>query len=206
MPSAITLFDASEELSIPCAAGLVFSKHVVPLPQLPTEIPQSAERQSMNCADGLARSQSRHRGAATLFCHISFYPQPVAAGIVATRHGLRGYGGSFRLVRWRDNVYAPISITRKSPNVLACIAENFCGADEELKIRWALPINGEIQARIELIFSADPRICRKGKHVSVILPDQDYEELLKRSEDAPDMIWLKQARRMNRCIKSPAGG
>ena len=43
---------------------------------------------------------------------------------------------------------------------------------------------------------AEPEIVtRKGKPVSVILPIKDYEELLERSEDAQDVVWLKQARR-----------
>jgi len=44
---------------------------------------------------------------------------------------------------------------------------------------------------------AEPEIItRKGKPVSVILPIKDHEELLERTEDAGDVAWLKQARRL----------
>ena len=43
---------------------------------------------------------------------------------------------------------------------------------------------------------AEPEIVtRKGKPVSVIIPIQDYEELLERVEDVEDVAWLKRARR-----------
>ena len=38
-------------------------------------------------------------------------------------------------------------------------------------------------------------VTRKGKPVSVIIPIENYEELLERVEDAGDMAWLKRARR-----------
>jgi prevent-host-death family protein len=38
-------------------------------------------------------------------------------------------------------------------------------------------------------------VTRKGKPVSVILPIEEYEELLERAEDAEDIAWLKKARR-----------
>jgi PHD/YefM family antitoxin component YafN of YafNO toxin-antitoxin module len=37
-------------------------------------------------------------------------------------------------------------------------------------------------------------ITRNGKAVSVIVPIEDYEELLERAEDASDLKWLKRAR------------
>jgi prevent-host-death family protein len=43
---------------------------------------------------------------------------------------------------------------------------------------------------------AEPEIVtRKGKPVSVIIPIENYEELLERVEDAGDLAWLKRARR-----------
>ena len=43
---------------------------------------------------------------------------------------------------------------------------------------------------------AEPEIVtRKGKPVSVIIPIENYEELLERAEDAGDLAWLKRARR-----------
>ncbi len=38
-------------------------------------------------------------------------------------------------------------------------------------------------------------VTRKGKPVSVIIPIQDYAELLERVEDTDDVAWLKHARR-----------
>ena len=38
-------------------------------------------------------------------------------------------------------------------------------------------------------------VTRKGKPVSVIIPIENYEELLERAEDAGDVAWLKRARR-----------
>jgi len=38
-------------------------------------------------------------------------------------------------------------------------------------------------------------VTRKGKPVSVIIPIENYEELLERVEDAGDLAWLKRARR-----------
>lgn len=43
---------------------------------------------------------------------------------------------------------------------------------------------------------AEPEIVtRKGKPVSVIIPIEDYQELLERLEDAEDVASLKRARR-----------
>ncbi|MFQ3169714.1 MAG: prevent-host-death family protein [Limisphaerales bacterium] len=42
--------------------------------------------------------------------------------------------------------------------------------------------------------STNPEIVtRNGKPVSVILPIEEYEELLERAEDAEDVAWLKKA-------------
>jgi hypothetical protein len=38
-------------------------------------------------------------------------------------------------------------------------------------------------------------VTRNGKPVSVIIPIEDYKELLERVEDAEDVAWLKRARR-----------
>jgi prevent-host-death family protein len=43
--------------------------------------------------------------------------------------------------------------------------------------------------------SPEPRIVtRKGKPVSVIIPIEEYRELLERVEDAADIAWLRKAR------------
>ena len=42
---------------------------------------------------------------------------------------------------------------------------------------------------------AEPQIVtRKGKPVSVIIPIEEYQELLERVEDAADLEWLRKAR------------
>ena len=38
-------------------------------------------------------------------------------------------------------------------------------------------------------------VTRNGKPVSVIIPIEEYEELLERVEDAEDVAWLKRARK-----------
>lgn len=38
-------------------------------------------------------------------------------------------------------------------------------------------------------------VTRKGKPVAVIIPIQDYQELLERLEDAADVAWLKRVRK-----------
>jgi prevent-host-death family protein len=43
---------------------------------------------------------------------------------------------------------------------------------------------------------AEPQIVtRRGKPVSVIIPIEEYQELLERLEDAADIAWLRRARR-----------
>jgi PHD/YefM family antitoxin component YafN of YafNO toxin-antitoxin module len=38
-------------------------------------------------------------------------------------------------------------------------------------------------------------VTRNGKPVSVIIPIEDYKELLERAEDGEDVAWLKRARK-----------
>jgi PHD/YefM family antitoxin component YafN of YafNO toxin-antitoxin module len=38
-------------------------------------------------------------------------------------------------------------------------------------------------------------VTRNGKPVSVIIPIDEYQELLERAEDAEDIAWLKRARK-----------
>ena len=38
-------------------------------------------------------------------------------------------------------------------------------------------------------------VTRHGKPVSVIIPIEQYEELLERAEDTEDVAWLKKARK-----------
>ena len=46
---------------------------------------------------------------------------------------------------------------------------------------------------MKAVLSEPEIVTRHGKPVSVILPIEDYEELLARVEDAQDVAWLKQA-------------
>jgi prevent-host-death family protein len=44
--------------------------------------------------------------------------------------------------------------------------------------------------------SSEPQIVtRNGKPVSVIIPIEEYQELLESAEDAVDIEWLRRARR-----------
>ena len=38
-------------------------------------------------------------------------------------------------------------------------------------------------------------VTRNGKPVAVIIPIEDYKELLERAEDGEDVAWLKRARK-----------
>jgi prevent-host-death family protein len=51
--------------------------------------------------------------------------------------------------------------------------------------------------------SAEPQIVtHNGKPVSVIVPIEQYEELLERAEDAVDIAWLQRARRKSASYRS----
>ena len=53
-----------------------------------------------------------------------------------------------------------------------------------------------LQERQLMKTNVEPEIVTKnGKPVSVILPIEDYQEMLERLEDAEDVAWLKRARR-----------
>ena len=47
--------------------------------------------------------------------------------------------------------------------------------------------------------NVEPEIVTKnGKPVSVILPIEEYQQMLERLEDAEDVAWLKRARKIKR--------
>ena len=48
---------------------------------------------------------------------------------------------------------------------------------------------------MKLNFGEPEIVTRNGKPVSVILPIEQYAELLERVEDSQDVAWLKKARK-----------
>ena len=116
------LFERSEEFNS-CAAGLgVFKGSVVRFAEKPgLKIPQIGWNQldivQANCPlyRGIAN------GSYVYFVH-SFFPQPVDAGIIATR---TDYGDTFASSIWRDNVYATQFHPEKSQEVGLQLLKNF---------------------------------------------------------------------------------
>jgi glutamine amidotransferase len=116
------LFERSEEFNS-CAAGLgIFQGSVVRFAEKPgLKIPQIG----WNQLDIVQTACPLYRGIASgsyvYFVH-SFFPQPVDAGIVATR---TDYGGNFASSVWRDNVYATQFHPEKSQQVGLQLLQNF---------------------------------------------------------------------------------
>ena len=116
------LFERSEEFNS-CAAGLgIFQGSVVRFTEKPgLKIPQIG----WNQLDIVQTACPLYRGIASgsyvYFVH-SFFPQPVDAGIVATR---TDYGGNFASSVWRDNVYATQFHPEKSQQVGLQLLQNF---------------------------------------------------------------------------------
>jgi glutamine amidotransferase len=116
------LFERSEEFNS-CAAGLgIFQGSVVRFTEKPgLKIPQIG----WNQLDIVQTACPLYRGIASgsyvYFVH-SFFPQPVDAGIVATR---TDYGGNFASSIWRDNVYATQFHPEKSQQVGLQLLQNF---------------------------------------------------------------------------------
>src|ERR1043166_2901689 len=97
------LFEKSEEFNS-CAAGLgIFGGKVVRFAEKPgLKIPQIGWNQIEVPRPDCPLYRGIKSGSYVYFVH-SFYPQPVDAGIVATR---TTYGEPFASSVWRDNVYA----------------------------------------------------------------------------------------------------
>jgi glutamine amidotransferase len=116
------LFERSEEFNS-CAAGLgIFQGSVVRFAEKPgLKIPQIG----WNQLDIVQTACPLYRGIASgsyvYFVH-SFFPQPVDAGIVATR---TDYGGNFASSIWRDNIYATQFHPEKSQHVGLQLLKNF---------------------------------------------------------------------------------
>jgi glutamine amidotransferase len=118
------LFERSEEFNS-CAAGLeIFRGKVVRFTEKPgLKIPQIGWNQLEIVRTDCPLYRGIASGSYVYFVH-SFYPQPVDAGIVATR---TDYGGNFASSVWRDNVYATQFHPEKSQKVGLQLLKNFVG-------------------------------------------------------------------------------
>jgi glutamine amidotransferase len=116
------LFERSEEFNS-CAAGLgVFQGSVVRFAEKPgLKIPQIGWNQLDIVQTGCPLYRGIATGSYVYFVH-SFFPQPVEAGIVATR---TDYGDTFASSVWRDNVYATQFHPEKSQKVGLQLLKNF---------------------------------------------------------------------------------
>jgi imidazole glycerol-phosphate synthase subunit HisH len=116
------LFERSEEFNS-CAAGLgVFQGSVVRFTEKPgLKIPQIGWNQLDIVQTGCPLYRGIASGSYVYFVH-SFFPQPLDAGIVATR---TDYGGIFASSVWRDNVYATQFHPEKSQKVGLQLLKNF---------------------------------------------------------------------------------
>lgn len=116
------LFEKSEEFNS-CAAGLgIFGGKVVRFTAKPgLKIPQIGWNQIEITQPGCPLYRGIKSGSYVYFVH-SFYPQPVDAGIVATR---TTYGELFASSVWRGNVFATQFHPEKSQNVGLQLLKNF---------------------------------------------------------------------------------
>ncbi len=116
------LFEKSEEFNS-CAAGLgIFNGSVVRFTEKPgLKIPQIGWNQLDIVQTDCPLYRSIASGSYVYFVH-SFYPQPVDAGIVATR---TDYGDTFASSVWRDNVFATQFHPEKSQKVGLQLLKNF---------------------------------------------------------------------------------
>ena len=116
------LFEKSDEFNS-CAAGLgIFKGSVIRFPeQNGLKIPQIGWNQLEIVRPDCPLFRGVADGSYVYFVH-SFYPQPVDAGIVATR---TNYGETFASAVWRDNVYATQFHPEKSQKVGLQLLKNF---------------------------------------------------------------------------------
>jgi len=116
------LFEKSEEFNS-CAAGLgVFKGKVVRFSEKHgLKIPQIGWNQLEIVKPDCPLFRGVAEGSYVYFVH-SFYPQPVDAGIVATR---TDYGDAFASSVWRDNVFATQFHPEKSQKVGLQLLKNF---------------------------------------------------------------------------------
>ncbi len=116
------LFERSEEFNS-CAAGLgIFQGSVVRFTEKPgLKIPQIGWNQLEIVQSNCPLYRGITSGSYVYFVH-SFFPQPVDAGIIATR---TDYGGTFASSIWRDNIFATQFHPEKSQKVGLQLLNNF---------------------------------------------------------------------------------
>jgi imidazole glycerol-phosphate synthase subunit HisH len=116
------LFERSEEFNS-CAAGLgIFQGNVVRFEEKPgLKIPQIGWNQLEIVQSNCPLYRGITSGSYVYFVH-SFFPQPVDAGIIATR---TDYGGTFASSIWRDNIFATQFHPEKSQKVGLQLLNNF---------------------------------------------------------------------------------
>jgi len=116
------LFEKSEEFNS-CAAGLgIFKGSVIRFSEKHgLKIPQIGWNQLEIAKPDCPLFRGVANGSYVYFVH-SFYPQPVDAGIVATR---TDYGDKFASAVWRDNVYATQFHPEKSQKIGLQLLKNF---------------------------------------------------------------------------------
>ena len=116
------MFEKSEEFNS-CAAGLgIFKGSVIRFSEKHgLKIPQIGWNQLEIVKPDCPLFRGVANGSYVYFVH-SFYPQPVDAGIVATR---TEYGDTFASSVWRDNVYATQFHPEKSQKVGLQLLKNF---------------------------------------------------------------------------------
>jgi imidazole glycerol-phosphate synthase subunit HisH len=116
------LFEKSEEFNS-CAAGLgIFQGSVIRFSEKHgLKIPQIGWNQLEIVKPDCPLFRGVANGSYVYFVH-SFYPQPLDAGIVATR---TEYGDKFASSVWRDNVYATQFHPEKSQKVGLHLLKNF---------------------------------------------------------------------------------
>jgi glutamine amidotransferase len=116
------LFEKSEEFNS-CAAGLgVFKGRVVRFPDYRgLKIPQIGWNRLEITKPDCPLFRSVPDGSYVYFVH-SFYPEPLDAGVVASR---TEYGGTFASSIWRDNVFATQFHPEKSQRVGLQLLKNF---------------------------------------------------------------------------------
>ncbi len=121
------LFEKSEEFNS-CAAGMgVFAGKVVRFTEQPgLKIPQIGWNQIELTQPDCPLFRGVPSGSYVYFVH-SFFPEPVDAGIVATR---TTHGQNFASAVWRDNVYATQFHPEKSQAVGLQLLQNFVALAE----------------------------------------------------------------------------